>query len=387
MTFISRAISDGYRLPAAPRRRPGLAEDALERAIAWLCQSHDVTGRRGSAAAYSYRSGWRAAYPETSGYIVGTLLEFGLARDRSDLIERAQALADWEVEVQGEDGGVMEGVVTTEPKRTIVFNTGMVLHGWLDLDRRFDGDTYLAPAIRAGSFLVRNQDADGAWRGEHSFNSIPHTYHARVAWALLRLGEATGSAEYREAAIRNLDWVVSKQRPNGWFDDCIFRPNTVPSTHGIAYTLRGLVESYALVGDDRYLQAAQRTSSVLIDQLRANGRLAGLWDENWSAAAGHECLTGTVQLGGVWLRIGEITGESGYDEAGRIAVEHGGSFQWRSRRPEVDGALPGSFPVWGAYARMSCPNWATKFLADALMMRAALIESAETRSPTRIWPS
>ena len=55
------------------------------------------------------------------------------------------------------------------------------------------------------------------------------------------------------AARRHLDWVASRQRSNGWFDDCVFKPGTAPSTHGLAYTLRGLLESYAIAGSESWL--------------------------------------------------------------------------------------------------------------------------------------
>ena len=31
------------------------------------------------------------------------------------------------------------------------------------------------------------------------------------------------------------------------------------------------------------------------------------------------------------------------------------------------GALTGSFPLWGKYEPFALPNWATKYLADAIM--------------------
>jgi hypothetical protein len=71
----------------------------------------------------------------------------------------------------------------------------------------------------------------------------------------------------------------------------------------------------------------------------------------------------------VWLRIHELTGDAGYREAGQKAVEHAASFQLNGREPELRGALPGSFPIYGRYAPLACPNWATKFLADGLMLR------------------
>ena len=62
--------------------RTGVPDGALEAAIRWLCLTHDVTGRRGSALAYHMLRGWRPAFPETTGYIIGTLLEHAAAHRR-----------------------------------------------------------------------------------------------------------------------------------------------------------------------------------------------------------------------------------------------------------------------------------------------------------------
>ena len=37
--------------------------------------------------------------------------------------------------------------------------------------------------------------------------------------------------------------------------------------------------------------------------------------------------------------------------------------------PDMRGAIKGSQPVWGRYAPMSFPNWATKFFVDAMWLR------------------
>ena len=61
---------------------------------------------------------------------------------------------------------------------------------------------------------------------------------------MLRWARRNGDEPAEDAARRQLDWVVSRQRANGWFDECFFKPGMTPSTHGIAYTLRGLLESH-----------------------------------------------------------------------------------------------------------------------------------------------
>jgi hypothetical protein len=351
-------------------RRSGAldADTALDEAVAWLCRSHDATGRRGSSKGYSLLHGWMPAYPETTGYVLGTLLEYGeRSGGRPDLAARAREMGSWEAEVQEPDGGIMEGHVETEPRRSIVFNTGQVLHGWVDLLERGEDD--FAPAAeRAARFLVDALGEDGTWDPRYEYAAIPHTYNSRVAWAMARWGAHTGSDAAVEAASRQLDWVCAQQEADGWFRNCVFKADGTPSTHGIAYTLRGLLESHALLGNQAWLDAAVRGAAPLVEKLHELPLLVANYERGWRPAARHACLTGTVQLGGVWLRLHALTGEERFREAGLRAIEQGAAYQERGGPEAVRGALAGSFPIWGSYAPLQYPNWATKFLADSLMM-------------------
>ena len=365
------AARDALRRPA--RRllpaRHDVRAGALAAAIDWLCLTHEATGRRGSAKSYSLVYGWEAAYPETTGYIVGTLLAYARRGGDARHVEHARTMGDWEIEVQSSDGGIMGGVLTHPPGPSIAFNTGMVLHGWLDLHEVLGNERHLAAATRAGRFLVETQDVDGAWRGGHAYRGLPHAYKSRVAWALLRLARATGDGAFETAAMRSLDWVLSVQRENGWFESCEFKPGTLPNTHGIAYTLRGLLEGHALTGTGAYLDAALLTSEALMRKVELHDGLPATFDRDWQPGARYVCVTGVAQLGGVWLRLHELTGDARLLNAGLKAVDQAASLQERGRFKPLDGPIPGSFPIWSRYAPLQYPNWATKFLADSLMIR------------------
>jgi hypothetical protein len=364
------SAKDAVRLPAKRLlpRSENVRADALDAAIAWLVETHRATGRRGSSKGFSLLRGWLPAYPETTGYVLGTLLDYSSRSGDTNLARRAHEMGDWEVSVQCADGGVMEGTVGTLPTRSIVFNTGMVLHGYVDLieagSLRFE-----EAAVNAGRFLVERLRADGTWDPAHEYSGIPHTYNSRVSWAMIRLALHREDDELLAAARRQLDWVTRRQRPNGWFEGCVFKPGMLPSTHGIAYTLRGLLESHALVNEPRYLDSVVRVSEVLIRKLEVLEVIPASWDRDWKPCAGYECLTGTVQLGGVWLRLFQLTDDARYLNAGLKAIDLAVARQERAPWGAVHGALPGSFPVWGRYAPLQYPNWATKFLADALMLR------------------
>jgi hypothetical protein len=84
-------------------------------------------------------------------------------------------------------------------------------------------------------------------------------------------------------------------------------------------------------------------------------------------------VTGVAQVGGVWLRLFPETGDVDFRRVGIAAVEQAAALQTRSRWRAIDGAVPGSFPVYGRYAPLQYPNWAAKFLADSLALRERIL--------------
>jgi hypothetical protein len=342
-----------------------IAPQALDAAIEWLVSTHNITGRRGCSKGVNLLRGWMPAFPETTGYIIGTLLTEARRSDRRDLAEHAVEMGDWELEVQGADGGVMAGLID-DGHGPVAFNTGMVLHGYLDLWQEVGDDRYLEGAVRAGEFLISHQSDDGAWRGPIAYRSIATTYHSRVAWALARLGMATDSQDALDAAVRHLDWCLGQQDTTGWFASCAFRRGGLPNTHSIAYTLRGLLEGGLLLGEQRYIDAVTLASEHLIRKLEVLGTLPASLDRDWAPASRYVCLTGLVQLGDVWLKLATTNSDDRFLNAGLKAISQAASRQ-ELRPGPAHGALPGSFPILGRYAPLQYPNWATKFLTDALI--------------------
>jgi hypothetical protein len=104
------------------------------------------------------------------------------------------------------------------------------------------------------------------------------------------------------------------------------------------------------------------------------GRVPANWNEEWKPVSSHECVTGNAQLGGVWLRLFQLTSDPRFANAGLKALDIASGQQYRGPARAIDGAVPGSFPIYGRYAPMQFPNWAAKFLADSLMLRADVLE-------------
>lgn len=377
MTLLQVCFRDavGIRPPTADLRVH------LQETINWLCRAQDVSGGGGVARSYGLRAsrsfgkpGWISAYPETTGYIIPTFLDYASFTGDQTYRERALRMAQWEIDVQMESGAVQGGIIDFPPSPA-VFNTGQVLFGWARAHQETSEGQFLSAMQRAGDFLVTAQDPDGAWRrgGSRYARQGVNLYDARTAWGLLEASLITQDTRHRETAIRNLDFVCSQQHANGWFPDCCLDDNERPLLHTLAYTAEGLIGAGMLLQEQRYIMAAQRPADALLSRQRADGSLAGQFDKEWHSTTSWSCLTGDAQTSIVWLHLFHVTKEEKYLRAAKRMNQFlMGTQDLRSRNLGVRGGIKGSHPIWGDYGSFEYLNWAAKFFADALLLEARL---------------
>jgi uncharacterized protein YyaL (SSP411 family) len=349
--------------------RSGLEEKkrALRLAMEWLEVSQKAS-KDGGFCTFYLKDGWTSSYPETSGYIVPTLLRYGKITGEPKWEEMAFACLDWLLEIQFKDGGWQSGYVH-QLRDAVVFNTGQVLRGML-AGASAGSDKYLQAGIRAGDWLVKTQHQDGYW-SKHNYLGVARVYDSYVASPLLHLWLITQKSEYKDAAIRNLNWILeNKQQPNGWFQDCdnTLHRNHQPIIHTIGYTIQGLIESFEILGDEKYLAAAAIPAEKLASLFAEKGILAGRYDANWQ---GYDAFitTGGAQLAIAWQALHHHTDANLFADAAIKMTRLLTVIQDRAvpEQPETKGALFGSFPFWGRYEGFGCPNWGTKYFADALL--------------------
>ncbi len=338
----------------------------LEAALAWLERAHDHAQQGGVSYGYSLRGGWLPPYRETSGYILTTFYRAADALQRPALAQRAEQVARWLVSVQNPDGGFANPKYGSDG---IVFDTGQDLFGLVTAWERTKDPVFLAAAQRAGEWLVKVADERGIWtRYEHK--NTPHVYNTRTAWALLRLNEVDPQPQWIRVARTNLDWALACQRPSGFFSHNAFVEGAAPYTHNISYATCGLQESGWLLDDRRYLAAAQRCSDAARALMRADGFVPGQIDPEGVPTASYSCLTGQCQLAIVWAKQFALTGGAELQSAAKQSLQFVMSHQrMHDNNPGVCGAIAGSFPVYGRYAPLSYPNWATKFFIDAALLQ------------------
>jgi len=385
---LGKTIADAWermKLPAAARAeyrkdRRGLpagdagVDRAVREAVGWLGRAHDSSKYHdgGVARHYSLIDGWSSSYPETTGYIVPTLLHYARLTGHEGARVRASRMLDWLVSIQFPDGGFQAGTIDSSPAVPTPFNTGQVLMGLAAGVREFRDERYHAAMCRAADWLVQAQDPDGCWRRFPSPLTAPgeKAYDTHVAWGLLEAARVAPGRRYEEAALANVRWALGHQRGNGWFGKCCLADPSRPLTHTLGYALRGVVEAYRFGRDPALLGAACRTADGLLAAINRDGFLAGRLDSSWGAAVPWSCLTGTVQIAACWLLLHRETGNVRYRDAALAANRYVRRTVRLDGPAETRGGVKGSFPVDGAYGRYQYLNWACKFFIDANLLES-----------------
>lgn len=370
MGILAESVMD---FVGAGKTRPKPSGVHLQAAMQWLCRAQDAGDDDGVARMYSLRDGWGASYPETTGYIIPTFLQYARFSGDGSYRERALKMADWEVQVQMPEGAVQGGTIAHEPSPAI-FNTGQVLFGWSAALNETGSVAYREALAAAVDYLVTMQDSDFLWRRNLSrFCGAPvdtYAYNVRSAWALLIASELLSDERARSAAEGNIQAVCQMALDNGWIrNNCLNKPEQ-PLLHTIAYTFQGLFEGGLLADNRAAIDIAVRGNERLRAAFENAGTLLGRYDASWRPTVKWRCLTGEAQTAIVWFRLAEWTGDKAWRNAALALTGELKRLQRLEGDPDTVGALKGAFPVYGEYGKYEYLNWATKFMADALMQEA-----------------
>ncbi len=346
---------------------------ALENAVNWLITAQKANND-GGMGSFHLLNKWSSTYPETTGYIIPTLLKYGNSHKKAETVDSALRAANFLVKIQKPSGGWQGGRIH-ENKPEIVFNTGQVIRGMIAAYEQSDNKIYLESAVRAGDWLAEILHPEGYWK-THALMNQPRVYDAFVDTPLLDLFRITGNIKYQQVAVKNLEWVINeKMLGNGWFEDCdnTVKRNDRPILHTIAYTLDGLIDCGLKLNDEKYIKAATKGAVVLRDAFLSRGFLNGRYNRDWIGSEYMIC-TGCAQMSIIWLKLYNITGENAFIEAARKMINLLIFIQSRAFKETGDtkGAISGSFPLWGRYEPFAFPNWATKFFCDALLLEEEL---------------
>lgn len=356
-------------------------DEHLHAALGWLARAQDASSDGGVAGRYSLTAGWSSSYPETTGYIVPTLLAAASEPGCGGFHERAERAIGFLLRLQLPDGGFPGGEVAENTTRPSVFNTAQILSGLVAWYRATGDPRSAEGAGRAATWLVAQQDDDGAWR-RHVYNDTATTYTAHASCWLAEAGLVFEERPFQDAARRHVEWVLSHvDRETGWVDlagfDATQHGERLAFTHTIAYTLWGILMVAELLDLPAGVRAVRRAGRAAADLIGATGWLPGVLDWRWHGRSDFACVTGTAQMALVWLRLHGRDEDTGFLEAALRAIDSAKGAQVMLRGiGNAAGAIPGSHPLWGAYLPLTYPNWATKYFADALFAKRAALSRA-----------
>jgi len=395
-------------------------QTAAKAALGWVRRSIETTGGNGSSHSFSPFFGWAKAYPETTGYLIPTLLRYADLYQDDSLRQLASQCRDWLLGIQLPCGAWAGGLAGgTKPS---VFNTAMILWGVApppapppegrgDVERTLanttppkerggvsfatehstsplpsgNGESTPPPMERGdvatehstsplpsgggaggGAWLLSALSPDGAWRSGAYLPGFVPSYYTYAVWSMLEAGVALNLPEVQDRMRPALHYYAGRFRPDGTVQDWGLKPGNWAFTHTIAYTLQGFLESALLLGESNILEKTVQAADGLLQEFNNTRRAAGRYGLAWRGDYSFTCPVGNAQLSIFYRRLWETTKDDEYARAADAFLSEALRFQNFDKNPNTHGALPGSAPFWGPYLRWRYPNWGVKFLLDAL---------------------
>lgn len=328
-------------------------------AVNWLINSNKIVEGDGFPHSFHFFRGWMPPYPETTGYIIPTLILSADKFNTNPATHEIHRSWDWLKKIQSD-----EGYFTDLQGNPQVFDTGQILIGANFLYRNKIINT--ADTIRNScDWLVKQQSCNGEFI-TNSYNRVPHTYYSRVAAALMEAGILIECDKYFDSGLKLLEWVIQNQNKNDWIENMSFS-NDYPYSHTMIYTLEGLFAGYIFTGDTRMLNSIIAFANKLLKSIsETGGIIRSQYNNEFLPVTDEICITGLCQWSALCFRLDSL-GHSNFRKQGITSLDRAKRLQIKSINKLINGGLPGSQPSYGKYMRFSIPNWGVKFFIDALI--------------------
>ncbi len=365
-------------------------------ALQWLAHSDirhtngDTRARGGVNQAYDWRARqYPFVYSEITGYAISAFVNAYRWTHDANYLDYARHSADFLLRMQtyaandGYAGAIPHSLslpALTVRRQYHSFDVAMCLQGMLDLNAITPQPELARAAQAIGDWLIaRMQMSNGAFRAtydadtgitEHAtahFFSDGGCLHAKHAIGLLKLERIVGNGVYAAAARHVCDWVLGLQDADGAFRAT--ERQRVVITHPHCYATEGLLYAHFILGEARYLHAAQRAGEWLARVQTHDGAIPIASKRAWYRMLRRlpewffplKVSDATAQAIRIWLILDAHAGARIY----RAAAERAGEFLTRLQC--VDGNDPnarGGFYFAPGHAMQYA--WCTMFAAHAL---------------------
>jgi len=363
-------------------------KEHLKLSLEWLLKAQKVTSDGGVSQYYQAdkKAWWKKSYPETTGYIIPTFLNYYKYFDNEIYKNKAIEMGDWELDIQSPDGGTGDfiGFYATNTLKPRNFNTGQVMLGYLSLFEYTKDKKYLSSCVRSADYIIDSLNSEGTWN--YSRFNTPQSYNVRVAWPVLELSLVLQSEKYKFYGELMTNWVISKGTQNGWFKKNNFSKDEKGLTHLIGYTLVGLLKIYHIknlnLNYEYILEILVKAAENLCKSYlkKINSRLnkesyvgfAAYYDANWNELVKWSCTTGDTQIEYFLRDLGNITSNKIFLETADIISNEMKNIHITddiANDNNLIGGLFGSYPIEKNYHPYEIPNQGIKFFADSLLQK------------------
>ena len=333
---------------------------ALNLALIFIKNSIAVNEGRGSSHSHSYwlnqGEGWAPSYPETTGYLIPTLIRAAYQTGDEELLNFAESCADWLVEIQSSDGWFYSGI--DEKNGPSVFNSAMILHGLTAALREFHKPAYEAALSSTINWLLGVQEYDGRFLRYAYSHEFQPAYYTRVVWALLDANSMLMNSELEASAVK-LARSLSKHFSDHGLFNAGFHPHKPAFLHTIAYAFRGAIECgkhFSEPLDHFNLGGLYK----IIEDVKRKGRWPGAISNDGVPDYSFRCLTGEAQMSVLLSRMPIPENDLALHTVRTLITEQK-QYGW------ARGGIAGSNPFYGPYMRLRYPVWAAKFFTDSIL--------------------
>ena len=350
----------------------------LQEAANWLKKAQDSQRDGGFSGRYFLKTGWSSSYPETTGYIIPTLLSLSKEFNENIYIDRAQKAVDFLLSLQLSEGGFPGGEISENKTLASMFNTGQIINGLLEWYKYSKEERILDAALKAGKWMVSIQEIDGSWKKFTYLNNV-YSYSSHASCWLADLGNYVNDKVILDSALKHYEWVLKNQDlETGWFYFSGFSDNDHKEkrsvTHTIAYTLWGILYMAEIFNNVDGINAVEKAAIKIAEVLQKFDFLPGVLNYKWDVLSSFSCMTGNAQMALIWLRLFEIKKIKMYLDVALKSINSIKSVQdLNSSNEGIRGGIPGSYPIWGDYIFMAFPNWSAKFFIDSLLYKKKII--------------
>jgi len=335
---------------------------SIEEHYSFLKRSVAVNKGKGSSAYYSKIRHplrfWSKAYPETTGYLIPSLMRIQEQEDIDTSVEVEQCMRWLAEDVQFKDGGFPS--LYAGNTRPSLFNSAQIALGFHAYGSR--NSSYKVQELKLVNWLSKQLE-EGKKEIHYRGDFIP-SYYTRVVWPCLLMSQKHEHVVLQHLAEKLLKTLLLRidkdffPLKSGFQGDKAF-------THTLAYTVRGLMESAILLDDSDLLQLFRNQIDAQISSLKKHQlRFAGCYMPSWEGDFSFRCLTGEWQWVIIFLKASQLFKEQKYFSLAEELIHRLDSTHFLYPK----GAVLGSKPLWGAYMPWKAPNWAAKFALDALLL-------------------